>query len=179
MSERQTERVTPTPKDEDNAAVLPGYRGTELHGLDMHGTPDDPIDYALEGDPVVYETPPAQPDPIPVYVVSDNPRILRTCRVSRVYAPADGSIVSVLGKFQARTNARLRNLSAVAGDRLWVATAQHLAGPNTGYPLDPGAEFPTTSEMDFYVMADPTAPTRIAGNPIQIAVMQDYEIPIK
>lgn len=172
------DRVTPVPDNERLPLVLPGDRGTESHGVEQHGTPDtDLVDYSLEGDPVVYEPVAQMPPAQPVFIVTDD-RVLREFRTSHTYASANPT--QVVGRFPARTSCRITNLSAVVGDRVWIAHRFNNASKVSGYPLDPGKELlPFNTEDEVWVLADPASPTVIAGGLIELAVWQDYQIPVR
>jgi hypothetical protein len=158
---------TPIP-ERFEGTVFP-YRGQELHGVPMSGRPDL-TDQVQEGEDVEFIPLPPEPDPIPVHIVQTGGRELRRWRTLRGYAGDD--VTQVLGRDEARITTQLRNLSATAGDRVWIGSDQHTANSAYGFPLDPGASMTLNTEDPIWIRRDSASAT----NPVPVAVLTEYTI---
>lgn len=161
------DRYEPVP--EHVAGTVFPYRGQELHGVPMTGTPDL-SDQVPDVDAVLVEELPPEPDPIPVHIVQTGGRELRRWRALHTYASDDST--QAVGRNEARITTRLRNLSATAGDRVWIAPDQSQANAAFGYPLDPGAEITLNTEDPIYIRRDSASPT----NPVPVGILTEYTV---
>lgn len=158
-----------TPRTERVAGSVFAYRGQELHGVPMTGTPDL-YDEVPDGETVLVEELPPEPDPIPVRIVKSGGRELSRWRTQRAYAGDDAS--ALIGRDESRNTLRIRNLSSTAGDRVWIAPDQGQANSAFGYPLDPGVEITLNTEDPVFVRRDSASPT----NPVPVGVLTEYTV---
>lgn len=169
-----TDQTTPTPPvvhgTTDDAVFV--NRGVETHGVGMHGRPDpDAPRFDLDGDPVVYEAKAEPPAPVPVFIVPGSTSEQRAMRIIRT-SLRDTESLMILGQNEARTRARIKIISAGAGDVAWVAGQEHLANPNDGWPIAVGATEEFFHETALWARRDAASTT----NPLPIVIRIDYMI---
>ena len=138
------QRVTPV-AEQHVGTVLPGGRGTELHGVPFSGEPRL-VEAWEEGDPVEVPTEPPAPEPVPVRVVSESTRELRRFRTFRAFAPLNIP-AEVVGQSDRRSKAKVQNMGT---ETVWVGDTPGTANAMHGFPLAVGAAFETTAETPIY-----------------------------
>lgn len=167
--------VTPIP-EHYKGYVLPGGRGTELHGVQPTADPTDPDDWDQRGVVVDLEPPSDEPDPIPVKIVTAGGEEFRRMRISTTFAGdsttpgAPKSVVSDDRLTKKRTKVRIKNLSA---NTLYIGHSPETASPMHGWPLAQNEVFETTSHDAVWVGADPTTPP---AAPSKLAVHTEFSI---
>lgn len=144
-----------TPVAESYAGDNVPYRGVNDHGVtvaDDWRDPHDDMSVRPDGRLVdVYEHDQPEPEPIPVYLVTDDAREDPVFRTQRFTLLAGSVPMRVLGKDNRRTRVRITNFKA--GIRLLVCSSQSDILIN-GYPL---------------IGTDSLEITRAAGDEIWIA----------
>lgn len=172
-SKSRVDRPEPIPPVAENQYAddnIP-YRGIETHGVPI-GNPDfdDPDVYVVgDGRPViVYDEEEDDREPIPVRIVSSGSREYRRFRTDRMTVGGTGNaqVVQVVGKNDARTNLKIRNMSA---DKTLYIASDQADVMITGYPLTAGQEFTTTAESPVYAYS-------VDGSSVTVAVYYEYAV---
>lgn len=156
--------VPPVP--EHYAGVNFPYRGVETHGVEPpKGAHYDTREFQLpEEQPDHAEDALPEPDPVLVRVVNQHARERRMWRTVRHQATQYAS--RAVGRNDARTRMRLRNLDTV--NSVYIGADMQTSAA-TGYKVSAGAEIPFESTEDVWVC---TGDTSI----VEIAIMYEYGV---
>ena len=155
--------ITPVPDRSVEARTNLAYRGNNYHGVRPDAAFSDvPVHDTVE---VEYEPPVEEPDPIPVKIVSTGGDEIKRMRVTREYTGL-GATRMVAPLNRARTALRIRNLDGAK--IVYVGDEASSAIPSNGYPIPPGTEWTSTTQMEVYAQCEDAAVNA------QLAVMQEY-----
>lgn len=149
-----TEHPEPaTPIAETYAGDNNPYRGTEQHGVEDNNEPHPTPGYTTRNVPVRTDPPPPNYDPIPVRIVEEGGREIRSMRTVVMFAPNSGNAALILGRDENRTFARFKN-----PDEAQVIYINH--NPHTvdsaamnGFPVGPGEHYETQTQEEVYASA--------------------------
>lgn len=133
------------------------YRGSEDHGVSATEKPLEPSDWE-HGVPVEYSERPIDVDPVPVKIVTEGSRELRRFRVVVGYA-GSSSPRQILGQDEERSFVRIKNTTS--DKTLYVAHHLEQATATWGYPIAPGDELPTSTQMAIYASTSDTVDTAV------------------
>jgi hypothetical protein len=154
--------ITPTP-EHVTGPVFP-YRGQETHGVSpVDKWSDVPVHETVD---VEYPDRAPEQEPIPVRIVTaDHGEQIRRTRISRLFAGTlKGELIAGLNR--ARTQLNIRNCDAVR--TVYITDEPNSVSEQFGYPILPGGEFKTTTQMELYCQVDDHA-TQVA-----LAIQQDF-----
>lgn len=176
MSYRQTAGQADSPSERPHAlppvpehydGVNFPYRGTETHGVEpTKGAKYDTREFQYPEEKEDHPEPPlSEPDPVLVRVVNQHARERRMWRPVR--SQATQYATRIVGRNDARTNMRLRNLDAA--NAVYIGSDSTVSA-YTGYKVSAGAEiYPFNTTEEVWVC---TGDTSI----VEIAVMYEYGV---
>lgn len=157
--------VPPVP--EHYSGVNFPYRGVQTHGVeppkDAHYDTRE-FQYPEES-PDVPEPAMPEPDPVLVRVVNQHARERRMWRTVRAQAVQYAK--QAIGRNDARTNMRLRNLDAA--NAIYIGSDMQVS-PATGYKVSAGAEiYPFTTTEEVWICTGDTSV-------VEVAIMYEYGV---
>lgn len=161
------------PQPEKYAGDNNPYRGTETHGVAADNEPRPTQGYATRGVPIRTETPPPNVEPVPVRIVEEGGREIRTARTGVVYAAgtASGNAKLFLGRDENRTFTRIKNSSAVTVYISHIQSTVASAAMN-GFPISAGESYETQTQEELYAAAPDST------DDVQFALIIEYSLPI-
>lgn len=131
------------------------YRGLDPHGVAPSEQWSDVP--AFDGTRLV-EYPPEkeEPDPIPVRIVQEGPKELRTFRVRAFPLPTNGLVSQVLGAHEWRSTVKIKNTGTVTAYILDSPSGGSSIGsaPMNGYPLAQNESVDLTAQTAVYACND-------------------------
>lgn len=151
-----TEPLQPVP-ERAFAPVFP-YRGIEQHGVPVDAKPWIPTDadaQSWEGEEV-YDPEYVPIQPIPVVVVNDNEREVRSWRTA-VHSVTNRPAM-IVGQNERMMRVRLRNMASAADMRVWISHESSV-GPLNGWPLNANDVLEINTEEEIYAILDGAAVT--------------------
>lgn len=157
------------PPDERVEPVNFPYRGGEQHGVAVEGRPwipTDPTaaDYWDGSDESADE--PAEMEPIPVRIVTESGRELRSWRAYQTIARV-GEATNLSGQNELKVRVRIRNLEASDGNTIYVGHTSFVS-TLSGYPILGGTELCIETEEEIYVVA--------ATADVEVAVLVEHRV---
>lgn len=147
-----------TPVLEGYAGSNHPYRGLEQHGVQDTVEPNDPETYGFDVDDpnadggvhfVPVQEDPKEPEPIPVKVIQEFKRELRTFATDRLTI-SGSDVKEIIGRDTDRSSFKLRNLTA---DKTLVVCHSREDMSIRGFYLYAGTEISLTTEEPVYVQA--------------------------
>lgn len=133
------------------------YRGTETHGVPDPTYTEPDVEFKGEDQHAVYEEPVPETPPIPVRIVTEHSREIKSFRVVRYLV--DMTAILLLGQERERTKCRIRNTDPV--NTVFIG-ASGLNPWLNGYPILPGQEVAEIATTDAIWAVAPTAPVAVA-----------------
>jgi len=129
------------------------YRGMDVHGVASPDVWQDvPAPDTATAEVPVYQEP-VEPEPIPVRIVSEAARELRTHRVGTVPIKPLSEVTVVLGRHESRVRALVTNTGTIP-----VYVVNDRSGQSfNGFPLAINATYEFTDEDALYIVNDGSA----------------------
>lgn len=167
-----TNALQPIP-EKTYAPVFP-YRGMEQHGVPVPAKPwipQDANEQSWEGEEV-FEPESVPLEPVPVYIVRESAREIRSWR--SLCLPVPKSPVLLVGQNERMNRVRIRNIGLATDDTVaWIGHTPNMAARLSGYPIYPGESVDICTEEEVYALCDPTATD---ADVAQLAVIIEHAV---
>lgn len=145
------------------------YRGIESHGVADTGKPSDPQTEWNDGTrKVVYDDNKNEPDPVPVKIVEQGGREIKSWRIITDKVPANNGIRRVVGANPRRTGLRIKNNNNFF---LYIGSNESVAS-YTGYPMG------SFESLDLDIQDEVWVSNPDAANLADIVVIEYFSIPV-
>lgn len=167
-----TEEVQPIP-ERSYAPVFP-YRGVEQHGVPVENQPwipQDANEATWDGAPEYQETP-VPIEPIPVVIVNENQREIRSWRAYTASVRKNESVL-IVGQNPRMTRVLIKVVAVSNDDRIVSVSHEGNVNLMNGFPILPGETLEISTEEEVYAILNSSATD---GDSIDVYVLLETTV---